>query len=248
MQPKEDYMFWKETIQLRTMPVVTKIILTLFLILTGLGYLLGFTNIYLTYSNVDDKPGLGIKDITMTYYGVRNKTTLEKAISGSMKQYFADDTEYQDVKAWILDGASESTWDSDIQAIFETSCITCHSRDAAVGGVVAENYSDVEVFLSKNTGKSWSRIVSVSHTHVLAITPYIFLLVILLSMTSYPALLKNIVSIFAFSAVFMDVGSWFLAKMSPFFSIFVLIGGMSLGLSFGLLVLLPLYDLWIKKA
>ena len=240
-------MFWKETVRLRTMPVVTKMIISLFLVLTGFGYLLGFTNIYLTYNMVDEKPGLSIKDISITYYGARDKTTLEKAISGSMRQYFADNTEQKIVKEWILDGASEDTWDSEIESIFDASCSTCHSKETALGGVVTTEYSNVENYLGKNTGKSWSRIVGVSHTHILAITPLVFLLVLVLSFTSYSVLLKNIVSIFAFSAVFMDVGFWFLAKLSPFFSVFVLIGGMSLGLSFGLLVLLPLYDLWIKK-
>ena len=240
-------MFWKETLRLRTLPVITKIIISLFLVLTGLGYLLGFTNIYMSYNMVDEKPGLSIRDISMTYYGVRNKTTFEKAIDGSMKQYFTNDKEYIVVKDWVLDGAPETTWGSEVESIVDASCSTCHSEATALAGVVTEEYSDVEQLLTQNSGKSWSRLVGVSHTHVLAITPLVFILVLLLSFTSHPLLLKNIVSIFAFSAVFMDVGFWFLAKLSPFFSIFVLIGGMSLGLSFGLLVLLPLYDLWIKK-
>ena len=240
-------MFWKETLRLRTLPVITKVIISLFLVLTGIGYLLGFTNIYMTDNLVDEKPGLSIKDISLTYYGARDKTTLEKAIDGSMRQYFLDKNEYKTVKDWVVEGASEDVWDSEIESIFDASCSTCHSEATALTGVVTEEYSDVEKLLTQNSGKSWSRIVGVSHTHILAITPLVFLLVLVLSFTSYPVLLKNIVSIFAFSAVFMDVGFWFLAKLSPFFSIFVLIGGMSLGLSFGLLVLLPLYDLWIKK-
>lgn len=240
-------MFWKETVRLRTMPVVTKIIISLFLVLTGFGYLLGFTNIYLTYNLVDEKPGLSLEDIRLTYYGVRDKTTFEKAIDGSMKQYFTDEKEYQVVKDWVLDGAPEKTWNSEVEIIVDASCSTCHSESTALAGVVTEEYSDVEKLLVQNSGKSWSRIVGVSHTHVLAITPFIFLLVLLLSFTSYPSIVKNVVSIFAFGAVFMDVGSWTLAKLAPFFSIFVMIGGMSLGLAFGALVLLPLYDLWIKK-
>ncbi len=240
-------MFWKETIRLRTMPVLTKVIISLFLILCGLGYLLGFTNIYLTYNLVDEKPGLSLEDIKLTYYGVRNKTTFEKAIDGSMKQYFKNDKEHQVVKDWVLDGTPKSTWNTEIETITDASCSTCHSEATALAGVVTENYEDVEKLLVQNSGKSWSRIVGVSHTHILAITPLVFLLVLLLSFTSYPLIIKNVVSIFAFSSVFFDVVFWFLAKLSPFFSIFVLIGGMSLGLTFGALVLLPLYDLWIKK-
>lgn len=240
-------MFWKETVRLRTMPVATKIIISLFLVLTGIGYLLGFANIYMTYSLVDEKPGLSLEDIKMTYYGARDKSTLEKSIDGSMKQYFKDDKEYSTLKEWIGDGATEKAWDSEIKPIVDASCSTCHSSGTALADVVTEEYSDIEPLLSANSGKSWSRIVGVSHTHILAITPFIFLLILLLSFTSYPAIVKNIVSIFALGAVFMDVGAWSLAKLAPFFSVFVMMGGMSLGLAFGALVLLPLYDLWIKK-
>ncbi|MDA3941509.1 MAG: hypothetical protein PF693_19755 [Spirochaetia bacterium] len=141
------------------------------------GYLLGFTNIYMTYSLVDEKPGLSLEDIRLTYYGTRNKTTLEKAIDGSMKQYFANDADYKDVKDWVVDGASESGWNSDIKPIFDTTCSICHSVSTKLGGAVTEEYSDVENYLGQNSGKSWSRIVGVSHTHVLGITPFIFILV-----------------------------------------------------------------------
>ena len=240
-------MFWKETVRLRTIPLLAKIVISLFLVLAGVGYLLGFTNIFMTYNLVDEKPGLSLDDISLTYYGIKDKTTLEKSIDGSMKQYFVDDKEYKVVKDWVIDGASRSGWDSDIKTIFDASCSTCHSESTALADVVTEEYSDVEKLLIQNSGKSWSRVVSVSHTHVLAVTPFLFILVLLLSFTSYPSLVKYIVSIFAFGAVFLDVGSWFIAKFSPFFSIFVLLGGISMGLAFGLLVLLPLYDLWIKK-
>jgi hypothetical protein len=240
-------MFWKETLRLRTLPVITKIIISLFLVLTGIGYILGFLNIYMTYNLVDEKPGLSLKDISLTYYGARDKTTFEKSIDGSMKQYFSNDNEYKIVKDWVIDGASENTWDLEIKPIIDASCSTCHSAASAIGDVVTEEYSDIEPLLAQDSGKAWSRIISVSHTHILAITPLILLLVLLFSFTSYPSVLKNIVSVISFSVIFIDTGSWFLAKLSPVFSILVLIGGMSLGLTFGLLVVLPLYDLWIKK-
>ncbi len=240
-------MFWKDTIRLGSLPSMSKIILTLFLILAGIGYLLGFLNIFLTYNLVDGEPGLSVTDVRMSYYGSRNKTALEKAIDGSMKQYFASDSEYTSVKDWVSDGASENDWDSTILPIFDSSCNTCHSSAAAIAGVVMETYSDVEGYLGQDSGKSWSRIVSVSHTHVLGTIPVIFLLVLILSFSSYPAMLKNLVSIFAFAAVFIDIGSWSLAKLAPGFAVLVILGGISLGISFGLLVVLPLYDLWIKK-
>ncbi|MDA3938598.1 MAG: hypothetical protein PF693_04725 [Spirochaetia bacterium] len=240
-------MFWKNNLHLGTLPIATKIIVTFFLILIGIGYLLGFANIFMTYSPVDGKPGLSLEDVSMSFYGSTSKTALEKAVDGSMKQYFNSDGDYQVVKDWVQDGATEKVWDSEVKPIFDVSCSTCHSEEAAVAGVVTVDYSDVEEFLGKDTGKSWSRLVGTAHTHLLAIAPLVFLLILILSFTSYPAVLKNVISIFALSAVFLDIASWFLAKFAPLLGIFVLVGGMSLGLSFGLLVLLPLYDIWIKK-
>ncbi len=240
-------MFWKESLRLGTLPFATKVIVTLFLVLTGFGYLLGFTNIFLTYSPVDGKPGLSLKDVSLSFYGSRDKTALEKSIDGSMKQYFKTDGEYQIVKDWVQDGASEEAWDSEIKPIMDVSCSTCHSAEMAVAGRVTVEYSDVEELLAQDTGKPWGRVVSTAHTHLLAITPFVFLLIFVFSFTSYPAILKNAVSIFALGAIFLDIGSWFLAKFAPLLGILVLVGGMALGLSFGLLVLLPLYDLWLKK-
>ena len=81
-------MFWKETLRLRTLPVATKIFLTLFLVLIGFGYLLGFTNIFLTYRLVDGEPGLSLKDVSMTYYGTRDKTSLEKLLGLDARIFF----------------------------------------------------------------------------------------------------------------------------------------------------------------
>lgn len=240
-------MFWKESLRLGTLPLSKKIVVTLFLVLCGFGYLLGFINIFMTYNLVDGKPGLSFKDISITYYGTRDKTTLEKAIDGSMKQYFKTNGEYQIVKDWVQDGATEETWDSDIKPVFDVSCSTCHSAAVAVAGIVTEQYSDVEELLVQDTGKPWSRVVGTLHTHIMAITTLIFLLILIMSFTSYPDIFKNAVSIFALGAVFLDILSLFLAKFAPILGILVIIGGMALGLSYGLLVLPSLYDLWLKK-
>ncbi|MBI9097146.1 MAG: hypothetical protein JEY91_01650 [Spirochaetaceae bacterium] len=240
-------MFWNDTKPLRTLQTGPKIALSLFLILAGFGYLLGFFNILLHYQMVDGKAGLSLKDVQMTYYGSRDKTALEKSIDASMRGYFATDNDYNATKEWLADGASEKDWDSDIKPIFDKSCSTCHSSGAQVAGVTTETYSDVSNYLAQDTGKSIGRLVQVSHTHVLATAPLIFILVLILFMTSFPMKFKSAAAIFSMSAVFLDIGSWWLAKLAPGFAVLVMIGGMCLGLSFGLLALAPLYEMWLKK-
>ena len=240
-------MFWKDTKPLNTLETGPKIALSLVLILAGIGYLLGFLNILVHYQMVDGKPGLSMKDVQMTYSGSRDKTALEKSIDASMRGYFGTDNEYNATKQWLADGATEKVWDSDIRKIFAKNCNTCHSAEAQVAGVVTATYGDVSNYLEQDTGKSLERLVQVSHTHVLATTPFIFVLVLVLFMTSFPMKFKSFASIFSFCAVFLDIGSWWLAKLHPAFSVFVMIGGMCLGASFGLLALAPLYDMWIRK-
>ena len=99
----------------------------------------------------------------------------------------------------------------------------------------------------QDTGKSIGRLVSLSHSHILGTITAIFLLLFIMSFSSYPQWLKLILTIVAFLAVFLDVGSWWLAKLAPGLSILVIIGGVLLGTSFGSMTLLGLWDTWFGK-
>ncbi len=237
----------KHTVPLRTLEIGPKVALSIFLVLCGIMYIFGFFNILLHYGMVDGKPGLSIRDIQITYYGSGEKTKMEKAIDSSMRTYFATDNDYDTTKEWLAHGADEHAWTSNVKPIFDTSCSTCHSTEAKVADVVTVEYEDVSRYLAMDSGKSIPRLVQATHTHLGAITPLIFILVFVLYRTSYNSKLKGVVAAVSFFAVFLDVGSWWLAKLSPSFAIIVIIGGMTLGLSFGSLTLLPLYDIWLKK-
>jgi hypothetical protein len=163
-----------------------------------------------------------------------------------MRQYLASDAEYQTVKDWLAGGASEGGFQQ-VQPIIEASCSTCHSAEAAVADVVTASYADLAPLLKRDTGKSVSRLVSLSHTHVLATLPVIFLLVFIFSFARYPQGLKGLVMVFASLAILLDVGSWWLAKLSPALAVLVLLGGLSLAVSFLVLIVLSLLDLWFGR-
>ena len=240
-------MFWKEPTGLKTLSKSSKIAVTAFLIIAGIGYLLGFANIVLSYSPVDQEPGMSIRDIQISFYGARDKTALEGSIDGTMKEYFSSEADYQATKNWLAEGATEEGF-AEIAPIFEVSCNICHSTDAEVAGVVTETYADLEPFLAQDTGKSISRLVSLSHTHVLATLPVVFLLVFIFSFTKFKENLKIGVVTLSFVAIILDVGTWWLAKLSAAAAPLVIVGGVSLAVSFALLVLLSLYEMWVKKA
>jgi hypothetical protein len=240
-------MFWRESKGLASAPLISKLAITVLLIVAGIGYLLGFANIYLTYSPVDQKPGLSLNDISLSFYGSRGGTRLEKSIDGSMKQYFSSDADYQAIKSWLKAGAKEEEFAS-VLSIFEASCNSCHSAEVAVAGAVLASYADVAEFLEQDTGKSIPRLVSISHTHVLATLAVIFILVFIFSFSRYPEVLKGIVMVFSSLAIVIDIGSWWLAKLSPALAVLVILGGICLAVSFLALIVLSLIDLWVGKA
>jgi hypothetical protein len=239
-------MFWRETKGLAGIPLVSKLAITVLLAVAGVGYLLGFLNIYLSYSPVDQKPGMSLEDISLSFYGARGVTKLEKAIDGSMRQYFAGDADYQAVKNWLGNGAKEGDFQA-VKPVLDSSCSSCHSAEAAVADVVTVDYAALAPLLKQDTGKSVSRLVSLSHTHVLATLPVIFLLVFIFSFARYPETVKGVVMVFSSLAILLDVGSWWLAKLSPALAILVILGGVSLALSFLALIALSFVDLWFGK-
>ena len=240
-------MFFKDPPRLGELSLSARIAVTAFLVLSGIGYLFGFLNIYVTYNAVDQQPGLSPADIALTFYGKRDATKLEKSIDGSMRTYLAADADYQSIKAWLADGATEAGFER-VKPIFDTSCSTCHSQAAQVANVVTETYADVSQYLAQDTGKSVGRLIALSHTHILATLPVLFILAMVFSLTAFPEWLKAAVIGFSFFAVALDIGSWWLAKLSPAVAPLVILGGASLGLSFGALVVLPLYEMWLKRA
>jgi len=240
-------MFWRDAPKLRSMSMASKLAISAFLLLAALGYLFGFLNIFVTYQMTDGTPGLSGKDVELAFYGSPG-TALEGAIDGSMRSQFSSDANYQEVKEWIESGGTEVSF-GPIQEIFDADAYECHSSETmAAGGLELNDYGDVEPLLAKDTGKSLTRLIALSHTHVLSLSVAIFLLVFIFSFSSYPEWLKMGIYIMSFSAIVLDIGAWWLAKFAPFFSVFVIIGGALLGTSFGVLIWLGLWDVWFGKA
>jgi hypothetical protein len=240
-------MFWNKVEGLARLQVSSKVALTLFLCIAGIGYLFGFFNIYLSYSPVDGKPGLSVADIRIAFSGSKGATKLEKAVDGSMKQYFSGDADYQKVKEWLKAGGTEAGYGS-VKGIIEESCLSCHSAEAKVGDISLASYTDVSGLLQSDSGKPVSRLVALSHTHVLATLSIVFLLCLVFSFTRFPEAAKIVVMVFSLGSIVADIGSWWLAKFVAALAPLVILGGAALALSFAALILLSLYDLWVRKA
>ena len=53
-------MFWKDPKGLKSIPMYSKVGISILLIVAGVGYLLGFATIYSTYSPIDERPGMSV--------------------------------------------------------------------------------------------------------------------------------------------------------------------------------------------
>ena len=240
-------MLWKHEVEgLQHLPFSRKIGMTIFLIVIGIGYVFGFFNIILSYGANDVEPGISLKDIAIAFYGARDKTALEKSIDGSMRIYFASDSDYNSVKEWLADGGKEKEFET-IKPILDQSCNTCHSSDVKVADAALDTYENTEEWLGQDTGKSIPRLVGISHTHILSAAVVVFILVSILCSTTYPQALKVTLCTWSYLTIALDVGGWWLAKISPSLSFMVILGGASMGSAWGLLIILPLYELWFKK-
>ena len=126
-------------------------------------------------------------------------------------------------------------------------CNTCHSADAQVARVVTVENSDVAEHLNADTGKSVSRRISLTHIHVHGILPLIFALIFIFSFTLYKNWIKTVVIASSAAAILIDVGTWWLAKLAGALASLVILGGLVLAVANAALILLPLYELWIKR-
>jgi hypothetical protein len=239
-------MLWQSNRGLDQLPMSFKFSLTAFLLVCGIGYLLGVANIWFSYTPVDGKPGLSIDDIRLAFNGDPSGSKLQKAIDGSMKEYLSSEADGQAIITWIKAGGNESDF-STVQPIFDISCNSCHSADVATAGYVTDSYAAIEPLLASDTGKSWSRLTGLSHTHVNALLPLMFCLAIVFSFTRFSDKLKGVVMVFAFASFTIDVAVWWMAKLWAWAAPLVIAGGMTLGVAYMILILLPLEEIWIKK-
>jgi hypothetical protein len=239
-------MLWQDNKGLHQLPLSFRFALTAFLCVCGMGYLLGVANVWFSYVPVDQKPGLSIDDIRLSFHGDPSGSKMEKALYGSMKQYMSSDADTEAIITWIKAGGKESAFDS-IQPIISGSCDMCHSAEVATAGIITSTYKDIAPLLETDTGKSISRLVGLSHTHVNALLPLMFCLSIVFSFTRYSNRLKGVIMVFSFASFVLDVGSWWLAKVWGQAAILVIFGGASLGIAYVFLLLLPLYEIWFVK-
>ncbi len=137
-------------IRLVNLPLAARLMLTLFLLLVGTGYLVAMANIYEQHHDADLDPRLTLNDIRRVYHGMNKTVTGEtrqaapspmlKMVSpgGKMRKYVEEGGEaaIRALISWLGDGAKETTFaqagvyqagDPSVQDVIARHCVRCHN-------------------------------------------------------------------------------------------------------------------------
>ncbi len=236
------------SLKLSQLPTPIKMVISLAIITLGIGYLVALMNLYLTYNLTDGEPGLSVTDLKRAFYGNRDNTRLAAKIhGGSMEQFLPMPGDKEKILTWIQDGASEERYEKAVKPILMQNCIRCHNPEGLQRFRPLTGYVEVMEVVKIDRGEPVGLWARVAHTHLQSIGLIFLVLGLVFSFTSVSDKLKIILVSTPFLALVMDFGSRFLAKYYQNLVYLMMVSGGLIGLSFAIMILWPLYEMWIKR-
>lgn len=223
-----------------------RVLFTSTLLVVGLGYLFAILYVFAAHASADGRPGLSVDDIKITYSGSKETTPLEKALRGPMSGMLpAQDLET--MIGWIVDGADKRTYNAIIEPIVEESCLSCHDGSNPHLSNL-DGFENIQTTVAQDTGADLYTLVRVSHIHLFGLT-FIFFIVGFIFSHAYlrPVWLKAAIIATPFIGVMSDVLGWYLTKVFTPFAWVVMIAGLFNGLSFAIMWLVSMYQMWLYK-
>ncbi len=114
-----------ESIRLARLTLAAKLLVTLFLLIVGPGYLFGTANIFFKHQYADDKPGLSLDDLRATFHGmertfqpgdkeiVNSEMLTQIRPDGDMREYLEEGGEpaIRGLTAWLEKKSPEDEFD-----------------------------------------------------------------------------------------------------------------------------------------
>jgi hypothetical protein len=175
---------------------------------------------------------------------------------GDFKKAFEDDkfvlsdTVTDPITADYLDKPEGGHRVVKIKALFEQRCTDCHGADGRSNKARKYPFEDVDKLKkyvevkAGNTGMSLDKLAQTTHVHLLAFSMLYGLTGFLFSLTTYPALIRYVISPLALFAQLCDISCWWLARANPFFAQVILVTGGVVGLSVAIQILGSLFDMY----
>jgi len=229
------------------LPTSLRVLYTAVLALMGAGYLFAFIYLYHTNAGRDGDPStLSYEDVVIAYSGSGKGSKIEAALRGPMAAMLPAE-ESKTIIAWVQQGAERAPYESDIKAVFEKRCLSCHDGSNPHLSNLG-NFESVKKVTEQDTGTDIFTLVRVSHIHLFGMT-FIFFIMGTIFSHAYlrPVWLKSLVVVLPFIAIAMDVSSWYFTKLFHPFALMTMAAGGVMALSFTFMALVSMYQLWFGK-
>jgi hypothetical protein len=232
----------------RDTSVSERILDSMFLITIGIAYLFAILNLYYTHQGRDGEEGLSVTDVMYAYYGSHNQTRLGAAINGPMASNLPNPAAKQTILDWIEEGATEEGFHAKVEPIMQENCIACHSAESELPIPTFETYASVVQLTKTDTGATIPALVRVSHIHLFGIAFILFFVGRLFLLCEMNVKIKRLYVALPFIFLLLDISSWFITKVIPEFAYVVVAAGGLVGVTFGLQIMICLYQMWLYKA
>lgn len=228
------------------LPASMRTLFTGALLVVGLGYLFAILYVFAAHSAADGRPGLSVDDIKITYSGSTETTPLEKALRGPMSGMLPQ-RDLATLIEWIHEGANKRAYEAGIEAIVDTNCLSCHDGSNPHLSNL-DGFENVSEVVAQDTGADIYTLVRVSHIHLFGLT-FIFFIIGFIFSHAYmrPVWLKSLIIAAPFFGVIADVLGWYVTKVFTPFAWVVLIAGAINGLSFAIMWVVSMYQMWFYK-
>lgn len=228
------------------LPASMRTLFTGALLVVGLGYLFAILYVFAAHSAADGRPGLSVEDIKITYSGSTETTPLEKALRGPMSGMLPQ-RDLATLIEWIHEGANKRAYEAGIEAIVDTNCLSCHDGSNPHLSNL-DGFENVSEVVAQDTGADIYTLVRVSHIHLFGLT-FIFFIIGFIFSHAYmrPVWLKSLIIAAPFFGVIADVLGWYVTKVFTPFAWVVLIAGAINGLSFAIMWVVSMYQMWFYK-
>ncbi len=223
-----------------------RVLFTGTLLAIGMGYMFALVYVYTSDAGKDGNPALTVEDIVISYGGSSEGTKLEAALQGPMSAMLSE-SDLEVILNWIGNGALQEEYDASVQSVVKLNCLDCHDGSNPHLSNL-DGFENIKTVVVQDTGKPLHTLVRVSHIHLFGVT-FIFFIMGFIFSHAYvrPIWLKSLVMFTPFICIAADVSSWYFTKLYSPFAWVVLIAGGLMGLSFAIMWITSMYQMWFYK-
>jgi hypothetical protein len=228
------------------LPISRRVMYTGVLLVLGLAYMFALLYVYAAHGERDGRPGLTVQDIIITYSGTTEGTRLESALRGPMSGMVGQ-ADLVSILSWVQAGADRRAYEAQVRPIIEKNCLACH--DGSNPHLTnLDGFDNIQTVVEMDTGADLFTLVRVSHIHLFGITFIFFVMGLIFSHAFLrPIWLKSLIMALPFACITFNVSSWYFTKLFSGFAWVVLVSGALMGLSFAVMWVVSMWQMWFYK-